>query len=43
MRGKRLALAASERAHWIVADGYEFVPGYQQALRSAGHRRAIHR
>jgi UDP-2,4-diacetamido-2,4,6-trideoxy-beta-L-altropyranose hydrolase len=32
------ALAAREQARWIIADGYDFAPGYQQTLRSAGHR-----
>jgi len=32
------ALAGRERAEWIIADSYEFAPGYQQALRGGGGR-----
>jgi UDP-2,4-diacetamido-2,4,6-trideoxy-beta-L-altropyranose hydrolase len=32
------ALASREQAEWIVADSYEFAPGYQRALRSGGSR-----
>lgn len=31
-------LAEKHGARWIVADGYEFAPGYQRALRSRGGR-----
>jgi UDP-2,4-diacetamido-2,4,6-trideoxy-beta-L-altropyranose hydrolase len=33
-----VVLAQGEQARCIVADGYDFAPGYQQALRTAGHR-----
>ena len=33
-----VAFAAREGADWIVADGYEFGPEYQQALRAGGQR-----
>jgi UDP-2,4-diacetamido-2,4,6-trideoxy-beta-L-altropyranose hydrolase len=33
-----VALAQREQARCIVADGYSFAPGYQQALRGGGHR-----
>jgi len=33
-----LALLRELQAAWLVLDGYNFDPGYQQAIRGAGHR-----